>query len=111
MNAYQLTFFLEDDGTERTDVRVWLDHSPELGLGSEHELPLSRSPNNRWSATFVLDGVTHPSFLYRIGVAATPGSVWSLEVRRAGAGQSTTVLADSDVVALPKEWLVGSCSA
>ena len=113
MNAYHLTFALEDGDAELgdSDVRVWLDHLPDHGLGSEHELPLARSGNNEWSATFLLAGLSQSSFLYRIGVAAPPGCVWSLEVRRVGRDRGTTVLADSDIVTRRKEWLVGSCSA
>lgn len=107
MSAYEMTFSV-DGRADASDVRIFLDSEPQGGLASERELPLRRSADNAWSGTFVVRGDRREGFIYRIGMKAEPGTVWSLEVRESGAA-GRALLADSDTVVMPKEWLVGFC--
>jgi hypothetical protein len=88
------------------EVRAFIDLQPELGLGSERELPL-RQRGREWVGTFAIGEVGPRSFLYRVALAAHRGARWDLAIyeRRSGA----TLLADSDTLELTKCWLVGSC--
>jgi hypothetical protein len=88
-------------------VRAWIDVRPELGLDSEHELPLMRCSPLQWIGFFTVARVPQTYFLYRIGVAAHPGAIWSLVVRRRD--RAYALLWDADSLALPKLWLAGTC--
>jgi hypothetical protein len=46
--------------------------------------------------------------MYRVGMLAPPGTIWSLSIQTLGA-QGRELLSDSDEVTLPKEWLIGMC--
>ena len=57
-----------------------------------------------WSSAFMVCVRSENAFMYRIGITAEPGTVWTLEVREKG----REVLRDSDTVSMPKEWLIGT---
>ena len=89
------------------EVRAWVDLHPDAALASEVELPLQRSSGSVWSARLLTAPNASGYFLYRIGLAAHPGAVWSITVQD-GATQSQ-LLTDGDVAPLTKCWLVGTC--
>lgn len=109
MSAYELTFSVDGQRAQASDVRIFLDGEPQADLASERELPLRRAADNAWSGSFVMGEGAGDGFIYRVGVRAEPGTVWSIEVREAGAG-GPALLADSDTLVLPKEWHVGFCA-
>jgi hypothetical protein len=90
----------------RPEARFWLDAQSESGLGSEIELPLSQDGNHEWSGTVALDDST-PQFLYRMGLLAHEGAIWSLSIRNRTLGY--TLLSDSDELGSAKAWLTGVC--
>jgi hypothetical protein len=105
MAAFELLFEVEATTEHRKpDVRIWVDPDMLAGLGTETELALRSYANNCWSSAFTVTERASIGFMYRIGITADPGTVWSLEVRECG----RAVLNDSDTVAMPKEWLVGT---
>jgi hypothetical protein len=105
MAAYELHFAIDGKSANRTpDVRIWVDPDLEAGLGTETELSLRSHAENCWSSAFMVCARNTNAFMYRIGIAAEPGMVWTLEVRERG----RAVLSDSDTVSMPKEWLVGT---
>jgi hypothetical protein len=98
-----------DPGRPTPEARAWIDLRPELGLGSEIELPLRRRGKREWVGTFAV-GETQPRyFLYRVALAAHIGASWELTIRPRGA--SSPLLCDADTFSLAKCWLVGSCDA
>jgi hypothetical protein len=109
MPCYELKVRLKRWTVAEPAVRAWLD--PDLdagGLASEVELPLRRVDQSEWRAAFLL--AAPRTFLYRIGVAAEPGTVWVISIRQQGV-RPREILFDSDVMACPKQWLLGTCSA
>lgn len=95
---------LEDECSE---VRAWIDLQPDVGLGSEIELPLRRrGAREEWVGTFGLGRTALPYFLYRIGIAGREGIAWELSIRQRG---GRLLMHDADVSTMAKCWLVGSC--
>lgn len=88
-------------------VRAWVDLEPQLSFESELELPLRRIRGSEWTAALSVSDKSPPCFLYRLGLAAHPGAVWSLTVRHRGLARD--ILIDGDTLALAKCWLVGVC--
>lgn len=108
MTLIDLRFSLdaEPDRSVCTEVRAWIDLQPEVGLGSEIELPLRRLGARDWLGSFALGRAGLPYFLYRIGLAANEGAAWELNIRQRGAG---VLMHDADVSTMAKCWLVGNC--
>jgi hypothetical protein len=109
MPCYELRVQLKGWTETEPAVRAWLD--PDLdagGLASEVELPLRRIDDSEWCAAFLL--ASPKTFLYRIGVAAEPGAIWAVWIRQQGV-RTREILFDSDVMACPKQWLLGTCIA
>lgn len=103
MFQYRVTFSLEGENEDaRPDVRMWIDDYLAAGLGEEQEVRLERLSETDWQAGFEAPA---GAFLYRIGVAGAPGSEWYLRIEDA---RSREVCSDGDVLALPKEWVVGN---
>lgn len=98
-----------DPGRPNPEVRAWIDLRPELGLGSEIELPLRRRGKREWVGTFAVGEAQPRYFLYRVALAAHIGASWELTIRKRGA--TTPLLCDADTFSLAKCWLVGSCDA
>jgi hypothetical protein len=108
MAVVELALTLElGRGVCEPQVRAWIDVRPELGLESENELPLVRRNPLQWIGFFTVASGPQTYFLYRIGVAAHPGAIWSLLVRRRD--RAYVLLRDADSLALPKLWLAGTC--
>lgn len=108
MTLIDLRFSLEVDPAcgRNAEIRAWIDLQPEVGLGSEIELPLRRTGKREWIGTFGLGRAGLPYFLYRIGIAAHEGAAWELTIRQRGGG---VLIHDADVSTLAKSWLVGNC--
>jgi hypothetical protein len=108
MAMIELHLALEVDATScQPEVRAWIDVHPDLGLDSELELPLSRREPHHWIGFFTVPEAWHGYFSYRIGVAAHAGAIWKLAVRRRDCTRA--LLCDADSLALPKQWLAGTC--
>ena len=90
------------------EARVWLDLSPEQGLGSEVEVPLWPKGRNEWRGLFSVDEARCDEFSYRVGLFAHAEAEWSLSFRKCNV--DSELLSDSDRLSTPKTWLVGSCS-
>jgi hypothetical protein len=103
MSDYQFLLRLEDVDPRSTQVRVWIDDQLSGDLSSEHEIELEREAG-AWSARFSANG---NAFIYRIGIFAAHGTRWSLCFRNVD--EDEELLFDSDELAMPKEWLVGTC--
>jgi hypothetical protein len=108
MTMIDLRFSIETDGRKRaeSEVRAWIDLKPEVGLGSEIELPLRRRGTCEWHGSFAAGRAGLPYFLYRIGIAGREGAAWELSIRQRG---GTVLMHDADVSTMAKYWLVGSC--
>jgi len=106
---HQLEFHvrLEAEADCLPEVRAWIDLQPDAGLGSETELCLRRAPLNTWVGSFATPLSSAGYFLYRIGLVAHPGALWSLRIRQTH--DDREVLSDGDVAPLAKSWLVGTC--
>jgi hypothetical protein len=99
---------LQVDGSDSVpEARFWLDTQCEVGLMSEHELPLSRRGKHEWHGTLALDEGATPQFLYRLGILAHEGAFWSLTIRNRTRGY--TLLSDGDELGSCKAWLTGVC--
>jgi hypothetical protein len=105
MSDFQLTLTIESAGERAPQVRVWIDDQPAGDLSSEQEIELVHDAEASWSAYFSSRG---DGFIYRVGIYAAPNSRWSLSLRHAG-HNGAEFLFDSDELAMPKEWLVGTC--
>lgn len=97
-----------EGGASRAEVRAWIDFDPDGDLHSESELPLRRVGRGTWTGSFCMDGESSRTFFYRLGIAAPVGSQWCLTIR--DQSRQRDVLVDSDLLGLPKCWLVGSWS-
>jgi hypothetical protein len=105
MSDYVITLKLEADDDSDVQARIWIDSDLPGDLWSEAELHLDRVGPGAWSGQFSAD---HGRFMYRVGMLALPGTIWSLSIQSRG-DQARELLFDSDEVTLPKEWLVGMC--
>jgi hypothetical protein len=105
MSDYLITLKLEAVEDSDVQARVWIDSDLPGDLWSEAELPLDRVGHGAWSGRF---SAAQGRFMYRVGMLAQPGTIWSLSIQNLGE-QSRELLFDSDEVTLPKEWLVGMC--
>lgn len=93
---------------EDAALRVWIDGALDSDLDSETEIPLTHD-GRRYTATFddkQLDA--SGCFWLRVAIVGKPGAWWDLEVREQGDGRQP-IYHDSDVLTLPKEWLVATC--
>jgi hypothetical protein len=105
MADYVITLKLEVDDDSDVQARIWIDSDLPGDLWSEAELRLDPLGPGAWSGQF---SATHGRFMYRVGMLAQPGTIWSLSIQNLG-GQGRELLFDSDEVTLPKECLVGMC--
>jgi hypothetical protein len=105
MADYVITLKLEPDDDSDVQTRIWIDSDLPGDLWSEAELQLERVAPGTWSGQFAAE---HGRFMYRVGILAQPGTIWSLSIQSLVA-QGRELLFDSDEVTLPKEWLVGMC--
>jgi hypothetical protein len=105
MSDYVITLKLEVDHDSDVQARIWIDSDLPGDLWSEAELQLERIGAGAWSGQFSAE---HRRFMYRVGMLAQPGTIWSLSIQSLR-GQGRELLFDSDEVTLPKEWLVGMC--
>jgi hypothetical protein len=105
MSDYLITLKLEVDEDSDVQARIWIDSDLPGDLWSEAELPLDRVGPGAWSGQFA---AAQGRFMYRVGMLAQPGTIWSLSIQSLGE-QGRELLFDSDEVTLPKEWLVGMC--
>ena len=94
------------EAVQAAQIRAWVDPQPERGLESEFELSLERVSQHIRRVAIEL---AHPSsyLFYRVGLAADPSAVWQLLIREAKSGR--VLHEDSDLLALPKVYLFGSC--
>ena len=105
MADYLIKLKLEVDDDSEAQARIWIDSDLPGDLWSETEIPLDRNGHGAWAGQFsAADG----RFMYRVGMLAQPGTVWSLSIQTLGS-RGRELLFDSDQVTLPKEWLVGMC--
>jgi hypothetical protein len=107
-NLIELSVSLDlpaDGGTP--EVRAWIDLEPDIGLDTELELSMRQVTDTEWVGCFTLIGTRPQRFLYRLGLAAEPGTHWSLRVRHRGLQRD--ILVDGDTLAISKCWFVGSC--
>lgn len=89
------------------EARFWVDAQSERGLNTEIELPLTARGEGGWSGTLALEDET-AQFLYRLGLRAHPGALWTLTIRNKNAGY--TLLSDTDELGAGKAWLTGLCA-
>ena len=108
MTLIDLRFSMDTDLASRagSEVRAWIDLQPNVGLGSEIELPLRRRGTRDWLGSFALGRTELPYFLYRIGIAGHEGAAWELSIRQRG---GAVLMHDADISTMAKCWLVGSC--
>ncbi len=106
MTLIDLRFSMDSQPEDGSEVRAWIDLQPDVGLGSEIELPLRRLGGREWAGSFALGRLELPYFLYRIGIAGREGATWELSIRQRGGG---LLMLDADVSTMAKCWLVGSC--
>jgi len=93
---------------EEAALRVWVDGALDSDLSSETEIPLTHE-GRRFTATFDNAQIDPDrGFWLRVAMAGQPGTWWDLEVRQHGDGKQP-IFHDSDVLTLPKEWLVATC--
>jgi len=105
MADYLIKLKLEVDDDSEAQARIWIDSDLPGDLWSETEIELARMGHGAWAGQFTAaDG----RFMYRVGMLAQPGTVWSLSIQTLGS-MGRELLFDSDEVTLPKEWLVGMC--
>ena len=105
MAHYVIKLKIDSDEDVQRDARIWVDTDLGGGLSSEAELELLQISEDSWTAHFSSDS---RRFMYRVGMRARPGSIWSLSVQTVGLNRRE-VLFDSDEVTMPKEWLLGVC--
>jgi hypothetical protein len=105
MTKYTIQLNLEVDDDSDVQARIWIDSDLPGDLWSEAELSLDRVGPGAWSGQF---SAAQGRFMYRVGMLAQPGTIWSLSIQSLG-GNGRELLFDSDEVTLPKEWLVGMC--
>lgn len=111
MFGFDVNFELEDcaRGEIPPSVRIWVDSAHLSDLNNEIELPVRRR-GNKWTATFEDEKAAGDAcFWLRLAIAGQPGTSWKLMVRQRG-GDSALLLSDADELALPKEWIVATCS-
>ncbi len=90
-------------------VRLWLDLDPQAGFHTELEALLRPSGRARWTGSFDVPRPKLTSyFLYRLALRAAPHTAWSLSLRDRESGRA--LFSDTDMVALPKTWVMGTCS-
>ena len=105
MTDYLIKLKLEVDADAPAQARIWIDGSIPGDLWSETEIELEHNGRGAYAGRFSApDG----RFMYRVGMLARPGTIWSLSIQALGS-KGREVLFDSDEVTLPKEWLVGMC--
>jgi hypothetical protein len=105
MANYLIKLKLEVDDDSDAQARIWIDSDLPGDLWSETEIQLDRLGRGAWAGQFsAADG----RFMYRVGMLAQPGTVWSLSIQTLGS-MGRELLFDSDEVTLPKECLVGMC--
>ena len=105
MPNYVITLKLEVNDLSDVQTRIWIDSDLPGDLWSETELELEQLGPGVWAGRFSAE---HGRFMYRVGMLAPPGTIWSLSIQTLGA-QGRELLSDSDEVTLPKEWLIGMC--
>ena len=105
MPDYVITLKLEVNDDSDVQTRIWIDSDLPGDLWSETELKLEHAGPGAWVGRFSAE---HGRFMYRVGMLAQPGTIWSLSIQTLGA-QGRELLSDSDEVTLPKEWLIGMC--
>jgi hypothetical protein len=105
MPDYVITLRLEVDDDRDLQTRIWIDSDLPGDLWSEAELELDHIGPGAWAGRFSAE---HGRFMYRVGMLARPGTIWSLSIQSLGA-PTRELLCDSDEVTLPKECLIGMC--
>lgn len=105
MYEYKVKLTLDGVGSSDAQIRLWVDSELGGDLDCEQEVDLVRDEEASWSGLFSAE---RESFIYRVGICATPGIAWSLSVRDARAN-GHELLFDADMLIMAKEWLVGSC--
>jgi hypothetical protein len=89
------------------EVRMFVDVSPGEGLGRECEVALVRGTEG-WSGAFEVPDDHSDLILFRLGLCAEEGGLWSLRMAHRELGHE--ILFDGDQLALAKCWIVGTCS-
>jgi hypothetical protein len=87
-------------------IRAWVDPQPERGLESEFELCMEPVSDSVRRGELKLEQAGSYLF-YRVGIVADPSTVWQLVIRDIKSGR--VLHEDSDLLALPKGYLIGSC--
>ena len=105
MADYLIKLKLEVDDDTDAQARIWIDSDLPGDLSSEAEIPLDHMGHGAWAGQF---SAAKGRFMYRVGMLAQPGTVWSLSIQTLGS-RGRELLFDSDEVTLSKEWLVGMC--
>lgn len=88
------------------EVRLLVDLESSCSLHSETEVALQLDGKWAYRGSFVVEQTVPSSLLYRLGICAVPGTLWTLRIRDA---DSRYLLSDADTLDTPKSWLVGSC--
>src|SRR5687768_8273908 len=94
------------DLTCLSEVRAFVDPSPNGGFGTEREVAL-QPRGDGWHGAFALPDDVDGAFLYRLGFVAHAGASWSYRMTHRGLGQQ--LAADADCLPQTKCWIVGSC--
>lgn len=105
MTDYLIKLKLEVDADSTAQARIWIDGAIPGDLWSETEVALEHDGQGAYSGRFT---APEGRFMYRVGMLARPGTIWSLSIQALGSN-GHELLFDSDEVTLPKEWLVGMC--
>lgn len=87
-------------------VRLLVDLESSRSLHSEIEVALELASRWLFRGGFSIDPAGSSVLLYRLGICAAPGALWTLRVRDA---RGRYLLRDADTLEAPKSWLVGSC--
>jgi hypothetical protein len=88
------------------EVRLLVDLESSCSLHSETEVALQLDGKWAYRGSFVVEQSVPSSLLYRLGICAVPGTLWTLRIRDA---DDRYLLSDADTLDAPKSWLVGSC--
>ena len=87
MSDYLITLKLEVDEDSDVQARIWIDSDLPGDLWSEAELKLERVEPGAWSGQFFAE---QGRFMYRVGILALPGTIWSLSIQSLGGNALVT---------------------
>lgn len=88
------------------EVRLLVDLESIGSLHSETEVALQADDHWAFRGSFAVEHPCAASLLYRLGICAPSGTLWTLRIRDA---KDRCLLKDADTLDAPKSWLVGSC--